>query len=68
MYASHIYWAVAQILLLQNWIAGFSFIMVSLPLYLFRVKKEEKMMIEEFGNEYKDYIQKSGRIFPKIIN
>jgi protein-S-isoprenylcysteine O-methyltransferase Ste14 len=30
-----------------------------------RVPKEEKMMIEEFGEEYKKYIQRTGRFFPK---
>jgi len=29
-----------------------------------RVPKEEAMMIEEFGEEYKRYMQKTGRCFP----
>jgi protein-S-isoprenylcysteine O-methyltransferase Ste14 len=28
---------------------------------------EEKMMIEEFGDEYKKYMEETGRLFPKII-
>ena len=30
-----------------------------------RVPKEEQMMLEEFGEEYKAYIQNTGRFFPK---
>lgn len=64
MYAAHLLWAIAQILMLHNWIAGFSFIVVMVPHYLLRVGNEEKMLIEQFGGEYEDYIRKTGRIFP----
>ena len=30
-----------------------------------RVPKEEEMMIKEFGEEYKAYMQRTGRFFPK---
>jgi protein-S-isoprenylcysteine O-methyltransferase Ste14 len=30
-----------------------------------RVPREEQMMIEEFGEEYKAYMQRTGRFFPK---
>ncbi len=30
-----------------------------------RVPKEEKMMIEEFGEEYRAYMRRTGRFFPK---
>ena len=66
MYAAHILWAVAQILIIPNWIAGFSFIVVMIPHYLLRVDKEEQIMIDQFGNDYKDYAEKTGRIFPRM--
>lgn len=31
-----------------------------------RVSKEEHMLIEQFGDEYRDYIQRTGRFLPKI--
>jgi protein-S-isoprenylcysteine O-methyltransferase Ste14 len=31
-----------------------------------RVPREERMMIEEFGEEYRAYMQRTGRFFPKI--
>ena len=36
-------------------------------LYFIRISNEEKMMIDTFGNEYKQYIENTGRIFPKLI-
>jgi protein-S-isoprenylcysteine O-methyltransferase Ste14 len=65
MYAAYLIWAVAQPMLLQNWIAGFSFLVVALPHYLLRVEAEEEMLLDSFGEEYADYMEQTGRIFPR---
>lgn len=64
-YAAHLLWAAAQPLLLHNWIAGFSFLVVALPQYLLRVAAEEEMLLDNFGEEYQDYMGSTGRIFPR---
>jgi len=66
MYAAHWLWAIAQALLLQNWIAGLSMLVSFLPLYLLRVPREEQMMLEHFGEEYRQYISRTGRITPRL--
>jgi protein-S-isoprenylcysteine O-methyltransferase Ste14 len=66
MYASQWLWVVAQPLLLQNWIAGFSNLLVFIPFYFLRVKAEEQMMMEKFGDQYHTYMQKVGAVFPKF--
>ncbi|MBN2520670.1 MAG: isoprenylcysteine carboxylmethyltransferase family protein [Bacteroidales bacterium] len=66
MYAAHILWAFGQIIILPNWIAGFSFIGFAILLPAIRIKDEETMMIEQFGEEYKHYMKTSGKVFPKI--
>lgn len=66
MYTAHLVWAVAQILMLHNWIAGPWFLITSTTQYLLRVDSEEQMMIEQFGDAYKAYMRKTGRFFPKI--
>ena len=66
MYAAHLVWAIGQILILHNWIAGYSFIVTMLPFYFYRSRKEEEMLIEEFGDEYLEYKQKTGALFPKF--
>ena len=67
MYSAHLLWAIAQIMILHNWIAGYSFLIAQIPFYLIRIKNEEAMMIEQFGAAYKAYMEKTGRLFPKLI-
>lgn len=66
MYASQWLLAIAQPLLLHNWIAGFLNLLVFIPFYLLRVKAEEQMMLETFGDQYRAYMQKVGSVFPKF--
>ena len=68
IYAGLWLWAVAQPLLLHNWIAGFGLLVVFLPLYLIRVPREEQMMLEHFGETYRAYLNRTGRIIPRISN
>jgi protein-S-isoprenylcysteine O-methyltransferase Ste14 len=66
MYAAIFLFAVAQALLLQNWLAGWAgFVTVAL-LYFVRTPREEKMMCEFFGQSYRDYMQRTGRLFPRL--
>jgi protein-S-isoprenylcysteine O-methyltransferase Ste14 len=66
MYASQWLWVLAQPLLLQNWLAGWLDLVVFIFFYLLRVRAEEKMMIDAFGEQYKEYMQKVGGVFPKF--
>lgn len=67
MYSAHLIWAIAQIMILHNWIAGYSFLIVQIPFYYFRINNEERMMIEQFGNSYKSYMQKTDRLIPGLL-
>ncbi len=66
MYAAHLFWAIAQMLLLHNWIAGFVFPAALLPMFLMRIPREERMMIKFFGNEYRSYMKRTGRFLPRL--
>ena len=66
MYASQWLWVIAQILLLQNWLVGPIDLLVFIPFYFLRVQAEEKMMLDRFGDQYRDYMQKTGGIVPKF--
>ncbi|MCI0554768.1 MAG: isoprenylcysteine carboxylmethyltransferase family protein [Anaerolineae bacterium] len=66
MYASQWLLAIATPLLLQTWIAGFLNLLVFIPFYIFRVKAEEQLMIEQFGDQYRSYMQKVGGVLPKM--
>ena len=65
MYASQWIWVIAQPLLIQNWIAGFLNLFVFAAFYLLRVRAEEKMMLDTFGDEYREYMNKTGAVLPK---
>jgi len=65
-YAAHLLWGIAQPLLLQNWIAGLAFLASQLPLYLYRIPREEQMMLERFGEEYREYMNRTGRFIPRL--
>jgi protein-S-isoprenylcysteine O-methyltransferase Ste14 len=66
MYAAHLLWGIAQPLLLHNWIAGFSTLILILPSFMYRIPREEKMMLEFFGKKYQLYMNQTGRIFPRF--
>jgi protein-S-isoprenylcysteine O-methyltransferase Ste14 len=67
MYAAHWLWAIAQALLLHNWIAGLASLAAIAPLYFRRVPQEEALMLDQFGEEYRDYMDRTGRIVPRIF-
>lgn len=66
MYASQWLWVIAQPLLLQNWLAGWLDLFVFILFYVLRVRAEEKLMIDAFGDQYRDYMKKVGGVFPKF--
>lgn len=65
MYASQWLWGIAQILILQNWLAGPIGIITFAPFYFLRVKAEEKLMLDTFGDQYREYMKKTGGVVPK---
>ena len=64
MYTAFWLMALAQACLLPNWVAGFSGIIGFGTLYLLRVGPEEEMMVESFGEEYRAYMARTGRLTP----
>lgn len=66
MYASQWAFCFAQALLLQNWIAGLAGLAAFIPFYFLRVPAEEKMMIDTFGDEYRAYMKRTGRVLPRL--
>jgi protein-S-isoprenylcysteine O-methyltransferase Ste14 len=66
MYASIWLFSLAQGLLLQNWLAGWSAFVAFAIMYFVRIPLEERMMFEFFGQEYSDYMLQTGRLFPRL--
>lgn len=66
IYAAHWLWAIGQALLLPNWIAGLAGPASFLPIYLYRIPREERMMLDHFGEAYRSYMDRTGRVIPRL--
>ena len=67
MYTSFFLLALAQLLLLPNWFVGIAGFVGTGLLYAFRIKREEKMMIEAFGDDYRSYMARTKRVVPWLL-
>ncbi len=45
---------------------GFLFVLTAIPLFIYRIGVEEMMLIEEYGDEYLDYIEVTWKLLPHI--
>ena len=67
MYTSFWLWGLAQFLLIPNWIAGPAGLASVALLYFGRIEEEEKMMHEQFGEAYREYCNRTYRLWPKLF-
>lgn len=67
MYSSFFLLGLAQLLLLPNWLAGLSGLAGAGILFAFRVRREERMMLESFGDDYRSYMTQTKRVVPWVI-
>lgn len=66
MYASVWLWGVGQALMLENWLAGWGTIAPFAILYFLRTPREERMLCESLGEDYRAYMAATPRIFPRF--
>ncbi len=66
MYSAFWLWAVAQALLLPNWVAGPAGLLGFGILFFRRVGREERLMLETFGQDYSIYMARTARVLPWI--
>ncbi len=45
---------------------GFLFFLTAIPLFIYRMGVEENMLIEEYGDEYLEYMKATSKLFPYI--
>ena len=67
MYAAFFLWALAQALLLPNWIAGPAGLVGFGTLFFLRVGREERMMEATFGDAYRAYAAHTWRVVPGMF-
>lgn len=67
MYSAFWLWGIAQACLLPNWVAGFSGLVGFGILFFGRLRREEQMMLQTFGDDYREYMARTYRIIPLIF-
>lgn len=65
LYTAMAVWAAGFALVTANWIF-IAFAVLTPILFFLRVPREEKMMLDQFGEEYRKYMKRTGRFLPKI--
>jgi protein-S-isoprenylcysteine O-methyltransferase Ste14 len=66
MYTALFTFFIAGSLISANWLFILLTMVVIIGLYI-RIGKEEIMMIGKFGDEYRDYLKRTGRFLPRLI-
>jgi protein-S-isoprenylcysteine O-methyltransferase Ste14 len=51
---------------LPNWVAGPSYLVSPGILFALRIRAEERMMLETFGEEYASYMVRTKRLVPGV--
>ena len=66
MYTALLLYSVGQALVLPNYVAGPSYGVTMALLVALRIGPEERMMLEEFGKDYQEYMAQTKRLVPGI--
>ncbi|HXD16361.1 MAG TPA: protein-S-isoprenylcysteine O-methyltransferase [Vicinamibacterales bacterium] len=66
MYSALVLYSVGQALAVPNWVAGPSYLVAFGILFAFRIRAEEQMMVDAFGDEYVAYMAKTKRLVPGV--
>ena len=67
MYTGVLIGGIGQARLLHNWLAGPATFIAGVLFVVFRVPAEERMLLDHFGDAYRSYMARTGRIIPKLF-
>lgn len=67
MYTAFLVLHVAAFLMTANWFIGITWIGGLVVILVLRVRREEAMLREHFGEEYGSYMRRTGRLIPPIL-
>ena len=67
IYTAFIFILGSTLFISANWLIGISWIGMTVLETISRIRFEEGLMLEFFGEQYRDYMKKTGRLFPKLI-
>lgn len=65
IYLAFLLMQIAVLFLTSNWFIGFCGIAIIISVIAIRVPEEEKLLIEQFGNDYLNYKKNTGALLPQ---
>ena len=66
MYTAFMTIGLSWFLLSGNWMIAVLWLAATILVILTRLKEEERMMHEQFGEDYEEYIELTGRFLPRL--
>jgi protein-S-isoprenylcysteine O-methyltransferase Ste14 len=66
MYVAFFVLGVGYLLLSANWLIGLPWLVGTVLVSAYRLRREESMMRERFGEEYQAYQRRTGRFLPRL--
>ena len=66
IYLAFLLMQISVLLLTSNWFIGLSGIAIIVAVIAIRIPEEEKMLIAQFGDEYRTYRKKTGALLPRL--
>ncbi len=57
----------STLLISANWLIGLAWISMTILEITSRIGFEESLMLEYFGNQYRQYMKRTGRLLPRLI-
>ncbi len=67
MYTSLFVFTVAVLLASANWLIGLPGLIALTVIVVNRIDAEEALMMERFGDEYRQYMRRTGRFLPRFV-
>ena len=65
MYSAFFLMGIGILLVSSNWLVGGVLVAAIAYMYFGRVHNEEKMMLDQFGDDYQAYMRRTGRLIPR---
>ena len=66
IYLAFLMMQISVLLLTANWFIGFCGLAIIISVIAIRIPEEEKLLIEQFGDEYLEYIKATGALLPVV--
>ena len=64
IYLAFLMMQISVLLLTSNWFIGFCGLAIIVSVIAIRIPEEEKLLIEQFGDEYREYMKTTGALLP----